>query len=208
MAFKQRQALAETQAKEHRVQEAVAESKRRTSSPYKAAKMYNVSESIVRRRLSGAPPRSTISERMQSLSNVEEEGLSLWVEQRGILGWAPSKQEVEKRASLIAGKPISKGWFYRYLKRHPEFIYKSIKKQTAARLWSLTLPKVDAFFDLVSQQKPWKSTLKVLTSSAACRYDRGVQARREEHLRHGQDAHTPAGRYKGRETTAAAGKAS
>lgn len=157
MAPKRRAALGDITNNEQQVQKAADNASSKGWTAYRAAKTHEVPVNKVRRRLHGTPARATTNKRQQKLSGVQEAGLSIWIRERGLLGWGPTRKEVEKKASMIARDAVGGKWFYRFLQQQPQFLYRSVAKQTEARVWALTKPKTDEFFDMVSGSRSTSS---------------------------------------------------
>ncbi|PWN86433.1 hypothetical protein FA10DRAFT_257036 [Acaromyces ingoldii] len=150
MPPKKSQALAEITLNESMVQEAVQKVRNGASTAFKAAKEYGVNRHKVLRRLRGIPSALEAMKQRKKLSDIEDKALCEWVVRWGILGWAPTKEELEEHASMLAKLPFAPGWANRFLERHKEFSYRRINAQTEARIWALTLPKIEAYYELVS----------------------------------------------------------
>jgi DDE superfamily endonuclease len=105
-----------------------ARKKNQISSGRTAAGVFKVSESTLRLRLQGIPPRLGSRSKFRLLSETEESVLIGWISSMERRGFPPflidvtrmAQTIIDKRGSRIPARRISDKWIYKFLDQHPE----------------------------------------------------------------------------------------
>ena len=117
----------------------------------KAAKVWSVPRTTLRRRLRGAQPRKVAKEHRQRLSAIQEEHLARWIRVQGTIGCPPTHATIRFIASRILVndgdlQPLGKNWMEGFLRRNPSIRTIPGKKIESARLTNANTKTIQDFF--------------------------------------------------------------
>jgi hypothetical protein len=102
--------------------------KKRISTPTRAAALYTIPRTTLRRRLQGALPKAAANAQKRKLSPIEEQSLVQWILDLDQRGFPPHIIDVRRMAdALLAARgqdpppqPIGKKWVSRFIQNQPE----------------------------------------------------------------------------------------
>ena len=116
----------------------------------KAASIWNVSRTTLRRRLRGAEPIKDAMAHCQRLSPVQEEHLAHWIRIQGILGCPPTHATIRFIASRVLAndgdpRPLGRNWMEGFLRRNPSVRTMKGKSIESARLSNANAETIQDF---------------------------------------------------------------
>ena len=154
--------------KETRLEQAVAEYKRRQKTPNPAtirciAKEFNVPRSSIQYRLNGILPRNKAQEPLMNLTNVEEMELIQWITTLTQCGYAPRYRIVRELAEIIGNQWVigvndediqlvkyeefGKAWVARFMAHQPQLESARRKCIEAARIKDVSVERLTKWFE-------------------------------------------------------------
>ena len=96
----------------------------RVQSVNRAAKIYNVPRTTIRRRVAGKRMRRDCEANTKRLNKLEEEAIVKRILEESTRGYAPTEADVRAMANKLTAergaKPIGKNWVDNFVKRTPE----------------------------------------------------------------------------------------
>jgi hypothetical protein len=131
------------------------------SSTQKAAHLYNVPRSTLRRRVTGTLPQAVTNARKRKLHPTEEQSLVDWILDLDRRGFPPQIIDVRRMANhLLAARgqepppqPVGKNWMSRFIEAQPELQTKWNRKFHSQRARSEDPVAIRAWFKLVQETR-------------------------------------------------------
>jgi hypothetical protein len=123
----------------------------------RAAELFDVPRSLLRRRLQGCQPPSTINARKRRLLTTEEQSLVQWILELDRRGFPPHIIDVRQMGdALLAARgqqppppPLGKNWVSRFVKAQSELQTKWNRKFHSQRAKCEDPIKINAWYSLV-----------------------------------------------------------
>jgi hypothetical protein len=117
------------------------------------ARVFDVPERTLRRRLAGVPFRQVTRANSHKLTPEEEQSLLQWILSMDMRGSAPRPSMVRDMANILLrernGQPVGTRWVYNYTNRHPELKSRYSRRYNYQRALCEDPRIIEPWFDLV-----------------------------------------------------------